>query len=99
MVVIVEGKVKVKGTPIVLKGLPVEVFVNNCVEAGLKEKVSRALHAACGGAPLALNYVKALPPDEVAALSGMGIDDAVLRVLLGLNRPKEVNDTGSSSKD
>jgi hypothetical protein len=83
LVLLVEGEHRVKGSPIELKGLPLDIFVNSCVEAGLPVALSRAFHSACGGSPSALTYVRGLPREELASLSSIERDDAVLRLLLG----------------
>ncbi len=83
LILVVEGVLKVKGSPIELGGLPLEVFVNSCVESGLPAALSRAFHSACGGSPSALAYAKGLPKEDMASLSALERDEAVLRLLLG----------------
>ncbi len=99
LVMMVESELKVKGSPIALGGLPMEVFVNNCVEFGLPVTLSKAFHSACEGSPSALVYLRGLTREEVTSISAMEKDDAVLRLLLGSKGSGPGHGPNNISKD
>jgi hypothetical protein len=78
--------VDLKGPVIRVDGLSAEFFVSICVERGMGEGLAREVHSSTRGSPKALRYLMRCGKEELNLLSGLDLDEAVLKVLLALKR-------------